>query len=119
MKEDFDYEEMSDFEINKAVAVKLGYQMISNTPVNLHSVRANTITFDWCHNWDLCGGLMTIYNIGLVPTKLCIPDIDDCGWKTIPGWVASTDVANLYVDENPLRAVAIMFLIMKVVSQDE
>ncbi|RYM55633.1 phage protein NinX family protein [Serratia proteamaculans] len=114
-----DYSRMSDFEINKAVAIMAGHHCYygdggyTNDGVNV-TVKGNGIIgwFNPCNNpadaWPIIlENKITIFWGGGIPVA-----------KTIDGYLGRTPICNnVHVDRNPLRAAMIVFLMMKETEQ--
>jgi len=98
------YAEMSDFEINRAVAIKSNMNCIfprSAPPVVGVLSGECYITYDPCNSWSDAGPIIQREFIAINPV--------------MKGWCASSDDdAEMYfTHENPLRAAMIVFLKMQ------
>lgn len=100
------YEEMSDFEINKRVAIAAGLDW-SREPVqkiiHVHSGKGNVyVPFSPCNNpsdaWPI-----------VVEKRITLKPYDDKN----SGWFATTDTSFFVDHMNPLRAAMIVFLMMQ------
>lgn len=117
------YQEMSDLEINKLVALKVGgfsfndeglpvVNVIDNSPGSYSGGEYEEYEFDPCNSWSDAGPIIQGNGIGLVfeeSTSLWkagdfYPDITSAEWGHYK--------FNFY-DKNPLRAICIVFLMMK------
>ena len=102
------YDEMSDFEINLAVAKKLGL-VVSTESHGHNAVEARGddgyhawFTIDYCNNWADIGPIIVDNRITIAPYQ-----------DESQGWFATTDTSFFVDDINPLRAAAICFLMMQ------
>lgn len=119
------YASMSDFEINKAVAVAAGHHpdecdiaKIGSSMVGVEwddDTGYATKAFDFCNNpadaWPIIIG-QKLSLINADDEWLCVPD-----YATVDG-VAGEDIQKIYfsygyVDANPLRCAMVVFLMMK------
>ena len=108
------YEEMSDFEINKAVALIAGVTF-NDDGVPVRFVECDTgsyadfneIEFDPCNNPDDAEPIIIENRIGTIPAP------DNGLWKAAHRKVGSDDTPYHFTqDKNPLRAAMIVFLKM-------
>lgn len=90
-----DYESLSDFEINKLVAIKSG--KIKRSKTDKYFLNYGP---DYCNSWADMGPIIERENISLLSPESCIPSWD------------ATHKGILHVDKNPLRAAAIVYLMM-------
>jgi hypothetical protein len=114
------YDEMSDFEINKAVA-KLKYNHPSDPEYfkfyrlnNGSVVQVNAYKM-WPQDLDFCNNPSDAWPI-IVSNNICIQWYDDCHGIYASASMATSDESNnsfISDDENPLRAAMICFLKMK------
>jgi len=109
------YEDMSDFEINKAVAEAIGHQVcVSHHPGSENAiiiVNGSARAVDYCNNWSDGGPIIVENGIGLAFKPHCECD----GWvaaRHIYGALESNREPFTY-HENPLRAAMIVFLKMQ------
>lgn len=107
------YEDMSDFEVNKAVSdiVHLNlFQLDSNG--NGVFVSRSTDKYDFVNivhsNFDPCNNPSDAWPI-IVENRITVSPYDD---KT-QGWSATFDTSFFVDEDNPLRAAMICFLKMK------
>lgn len=108
------YEEMSDFEINKAVALIAGVTFNDDgVPVRFVECDAgsyadfNEIEFDPCNNPEDAEPIIIENRIGTIPAP------DNGLWKAAHRKVGSDDTPYHFTqDKNPLRAAMIVFLKM-------
>ena len=110
------YEQMSDFEINKAVAEVLGFKIVSRSKEAVvvktgdHELGICTDRRDYCNNPDDAWPVIVENDIMLNP------NCADSLWKAEQGFrvhpIGFYDVATCY-SKNPLRAAMIVFLMMK------
>lgn len=115
-----DYASMSDFEINKAVAVATGYHpdecdiaKLNNSLVGVEwddETGYATKTFDFCNNPADAWPIIVSNQISLMyeeaTGKWCAGKpywVDGCEWQ----------LDNDVMDGNPLRAAMVVFLMMK------
>lgn len=108
------YEEMSDFEINVAVAKAIGldvqYQSMRNDGRVLVVVKLDFGVEryyripDYCSDWSDAGPVMVENRIGIYPSE---------GPDFMPWMASPVGSGLLYTDKNPLRAAMIAFLMMK------
>lgn len=113
------YIEMSDFEINRAVALGLGCKVRSSAfgtdyyftdddkAYNPCAPHAPVEDFNPCKSWDDAGPIIEKYSISLSKVKN----------KLTGGWVAEIHGESMsfamFRDNNPLRAAMIVFLMMQ------
>lgn len=108
------YEEMSDFEINKAVALITGVTFNDDgAPVRFVECDAgayadfNEIEFDPCNNPEDAEPIIIENRIGTIPAP------DNGFWKAAHRKVGNDDTPYHFTqDKNPLRAAMIVFLKM-------
>lgn len=110
-----DYASMSDFEINKAVAVATGYHpdecdiaKLNNSLVGVEwddETGYATKTFDFCNNPADAWPILLGNHIAIAPYKNATP----CAWPSAEGLISK----RVTEDVNPLRAGMITFLKMK------
>lgn len=108
------YEDMSDFEINKAVALIAGVTFNDDgAPVRFVECDTgayadfNEIEFDPCNNPDDAGPIIIENRIGTIPAP------DNGLWKAAHRKVGNDDTPYHFTqDKNPLRAAMIVFLKM-------
>lgn len=91
---------MSDFEINKALCIKLGYDVTGVTEQINYMTNA---VADFCHQWHLIMNLATMYTIALEP-------VDSVNNLT---WVAGANTYFGFTDKSPQRAIACCLLLME------
>lgn len=104
-----DYSKISDFEINKRVALALGYRLYkdgSSNQKNRVSVadygKCGAISMEWCNNLGNAWPIVVSNRIGISPGTATDK------WAAHHGdW----DIA--IADTNPLRAAMIVFLMMQ------
>ncbi|HGM4636867.1 TPA: phage protein NinX family protein [Serratia marcescens] len=112
-----DYSKMSDFEINKGVAERLGYSVQENRHLKdvveiwrfeehmedagdkYHGIR------NYCNNPADAWPIIVANEIGVVPSK----SSNTYAWDLSGGILKGIK----HVDDNPLRAAMIVFLMMK------
>ena len=111
-----DYSKLSDFEINKLVAERLGYTDVSKESVNCVGVRVNkSSTFAYCNNpadaWPIIleNKISVIYNKYDELYTACSNYCHSWGCEFGDMVEFDNDTGN----ENPLRAAMIVFLMMK------
>ncbi len=126
------YKEMSDFEINKAVAIKLGYDCPSQKPFphtggnGVHRHRKGNPMRDcrdvnYCNSWDDAGDIIesgiSIINIkGSTQWFACVDVEFDTICMSPDGSDNGVSCFNARLEEystNPLRAAMIVFLMME------
>lgn len=90
------YSDMSDFEINCAVAFHIGLSTV---------IMAENREFDPCNSWAGAGPVIADNHIAVVPYQHSLPQ----AWPTAFGMVSKFATE----DKNPLRAAMIVFLVMK------
>lgn len=109
------YSEMSDFEINKAVAIIEGHKCYYDNGTYTNGLDANRAVvkgngiiggFNPCNSWVDAGPIIAENLIGITPML--------SGWKAAPerspsGFKDYTSAAH----SNPLRAAMIVFLMMQ------
>ena len=106
-----DYEQASDFEINKAVGLSIGLkpwdlQIASDDTALIHELGREGVYYGRAR-FDPCNNPSDAWPI-IIENKICIDNsilID--GWRAKHTW---KEVG--YLDENPLRAVMIVYLMM-------
>lgn len=104
------YSEMSDFEINREVACRVGGFLARDileeeqTIFKYHAGSTYTI-FDPCNSWADAGPIIGKNCIGIMPFQN----------KPAKAWATSVGLlSNMYAEhENPLRAAMIVFLMMQ------
>lgn len=108
------YEEMSDFEINKSVALIIGVPF-NDDGETVRFVKCDTgsyadfneIEFDPCNNPEDAEPIIIENRIGTIPAP------DDGLWKAAHRKVGNDDAPYHFTqDKNPLRAAMIVFLKM-------
>lgn len=104
------YAQMSDFEINSAVAAAKGY----DTNVKQHfgeaglsSVKTTEGTLDFCNSWADAGPIIQGNYLSIECDDMFDVPMSSSYWK------AHNPKGNHYTDENPLRAAMIVFLMMQ------
>lgn len=108
------YEDMSDFEINKAVALIAGVTFnYDGAPVRFVECDAgayadfNEIEFDQCNNPEDAEPIIIENRIGTIPAP------DNGLWKAAHRKIGNDDTPYHFTqDKNPLRAAMIVFLKM-------
>lgn len=108
------YEDMSDFEINKAVALIVGAKFNDDgEPVRFVECDTgayadfNEIEFDPCNNPEDAEPIIIENRIGTIPAP------DDGLWKAAHRKIGNDDTPYHFTqDKNPLRAAMIVFLKM-------
>lgn len=108
------YEDMSDFEINKAVALIAGVTFNDDgAPVRFVECDTgayadfNEIEFDPCNNPEDAGPIIIENRIGTIPAP------DNGLWKAAHRKVGNDDTPYHFTqDKNPLRAAMIVFMKM-------
>ena len=108
------YEEMSDFEINKAVALIVGVTFNEDgAPVRFVECDTgayadfNEIEFDPCNNPEDAEPIIIENRIGTIPAP------DNGLWKAAHRKIGNDDTPYHFTqDKNPLRAAMIVFLKM-------
>lgn len=93
------YYEMSDFEINKAVAEKLGMDVSGAT-------EENNMMYDYVP--DICNNIVDAWPI-IFENRITVNPYDNPS----EGWFATYDTSFFIDSENPLRAAMIVYLMMK------
>lgn len=100
-----DYSAMTDFEINRLVAISLGLDCCnSHHPKNENGVIivGNSTSIkngvDYCNDWSAIGPIIEDYKISIEPLSY-------------GGWFAGGEQS--HQDKNPKRAAAICLLMMK------
>ncbi len=108
MKDKINYDELSDFEINKLVAESLGLDAIgqsereNNSSIWLYDLQAYV---DYCNNPNDAWPIIVENKMTIVPTTV--------GLKEWTAWHPNKGLAATTQDDNPLRAAMIVFLMMK------
>ena len=92
------YSEMSDFEINCAVAYHIGLSTV---------ISAESLEFKPCNSWADAGPIIQDNCISLVWD--CSEDASHSWWNAIDQF----DGCTIQFQVNPLRAAMIVFLMMK------
>jgi hypothetical protein len=123
-----DYSKLSDFEINKAVSEKLGLHWhckplshMNKTMSWLYSdnyAQCDTARFvaidlpDYCNSWADMGAIILNYGICLMsPIHKSTNDKWEASWNESGGrWNGGGDIR--FRHKNPLRAAAIVYLMM-------
>ena len=108
------YEDMSDFEINKAVALIVGAKFNDDgEPVRFVECDTgayadfNEIEFDPCNNPEDAVNIIIKNRIGTIPAP------DNGLWKAAHRKIGNDDTPHHFTqDKNPLRAAMIVFLKM-------
>ena len=100
-----DYSKMSDFEINKVLATAFGMDVSGATAEN--NIMYGYVP-DICNNPSDAWPIMKESLIGVTP------DEDGVTMHFYGDWTARAHCKNLqFTDKNPLRAVMIVYLMMK------
>ena len=119
------YSEMSDFEINKAVALAVGYQLSSDFQSLLDEfspgcvniiIEGSQSTFNPCNSWADAGTIIKNNNISLVNAgDEWIAATRDVGMEGYLGdeHLCLYGCGELVYDKNPIRAAMIVFLMMQ------
>ena len=102
--------EMSDFEVNKAVALKLGDGPLNIPPSNnenavmiITDATCPPLVYDYCNSWADAGPLIEKYGICLTKTT-----------RTGEEWFAFLWSSNVEArSESPTRAICECFLMME------
>lgn len=105
------YDELSDFDINKAVAVALGHELcevIIPNPARTHAAVMPTETLGQ-RNFDYCNSPADAWPIILENRITTLPDGNE--------W-AATDNLSWQSGDNPLRCAMIVFLKLKEVTDE-
>ena len=104
-----DYSNMSDFEINKAVAACLGVEVqewngkvFGGIDRNIDNVTSVVGVIDYCNNPSDAWPIINRERIGVYPSE---------GPEFMP-WIAAKNAISV-TDKNPLRAAMIVYLMMK------
>ena len=104
-----DYSKMSDFEINKAVALSLGIEVqewngkiFGGVERKIDNVTSVAGVIDYCNNPSDAWPIINIERIGVYPSE---------GPDFMP-WIAAKNAFSV-TDKNPLRAAMIVYLMMK------
>lgn len=104
-----DYGKMSDFEINKAVALGLGIKVLEcNGKIfggierSIDNVTSVIGVIDYCNNPSDAWPIINRERIGVYPSE---------GPEFMP-WIAAKNAISV-TDKNPLRAAMIVYLMMK------
>lgn len=102
-----DYSKMSDFEINKAVALSLGIEVVEwngkifgGVERNIDNVTSVIGVIDYCNNPSDAWPIINTNHINI-------------GWAGDEEWFARTVHTAKVFDVNPLRAAMIVYLMMK------
>jgi len=93
-------EGMSDFEISKALCLKLGYDV--NGVTEQRNFMINAVP-DFCSQWHLIMNLATKHVVALEPV--------DSGDKLV--WLAGANTYFSFTDKSPQRAIACCLLLME------
>ena len=103
------YEKLSDFEINKAVAKLLGVEVqewngkiFGGIDRNIDNVTSVVGVIDYCNNPSDAWPIINRERIGVYPSE---------GPEFMP-WIAAKNAISV-TDKNPLRAAMIVYLMMK------
>lgn len=94
------YQEMSDEQINDAVAVARGYKITEINGWAMHQVSGDDLCTDFCNSWADAGPVIHKNAIGISPSA----DV----WHAY-----GPDEDFVHSHQNPLRAAMIVFLMMK------
>lgn len=111
-----DYASMSDFEINKSVALALGFRLYKDgkscrgNHVAIEEGRCGAFAMDWCNNPADAWPILLDNHIAVAPYKFATP----CAWPSGEGLISRSATE----DKNPLRAGMIVFLKMKEAKND-
>ena len=104
-----DYSKMSDFEINKAVAARIGVEVqewngkiFGGVERKIDNVTSVAGVIDYCNNPSDAWPIINIERIGVYPSE---------GPDFMP-WIAAKNAFSV-TDKNPLRAAMIVYLMMK------
>ncbi|CNF26759.1 Protein of uncharacterised function (DUF2591) [Yersinia rohdei] len=112
------YSAMSDFEINKAVAIHLGmkpfdeetgWQGLTNEPYVDVIVRGA----GRLGGFNPCNKAADAWPIIFRERITLTPKIAGYEWDAISPVILNDDIEHLHADKNPLRAAMIVFLMMK------
>lgn len=115
------YESMSDFEINKAVANKLGLFVVAVAQDGI-IVNGKSLSIDYCNNPSDAWPIIIENNIGVYAKSDSDYEIGMCnftgcwcanGINSVDGEFGMAVDVFEFVDENPLRAAMIVFLMMQ------
>ncbi len=101
------YTEMSDAQINDAVAIARGSLIRKGKALSLYQVEGADLCTDFCNSWADAGPIIEKHRIAIKPVALYVG-----GYR----WFASVgedDLAIKAADQNPLRAAMIVFLMMQ------
>lgn len=103
-----DYSQLSDFEINKRVAVALGHSIDgekygSASVGAFHSDGVVYKSHDYCNNPADAWPIIESNRIGVMPSEM----------KTKELWISTSGRGSYSYHENPLRAAMIVFLQMQ------
>ena len=103
------YSKMSDFEINKAVAARIGVEVqewngkiFGGVERKIDNVTSVAGVIDYCNNPSDAWPIINIERIGVYPSE---------GPDFMP-WIAAKNAFSV-TDKNPLRAAMIVYLMMK------
>lgn len=109
-----DYSKMSDFEINKSVALALGFRLYKDgkscrgNHVGIEEGRCGAFAMDWCNNPADAWAIIVENGITLA--------FQDGNWwaDNLAYWVDGVEwnIGGI-IDKNPLRAAMIVFLMMQ------
>lgn len=110
-----DYSKMSDFEINKEVALSLGIEVVEwngkifgGVERKIDNVTSVVSVIDYCNNPSDAWPIMKESLIGVTP------DEDGVTMHFYGDWTARAHCKNLqFTGKNPLRAAMIVYLMMK------
>ncbi|WP_075272427.1 phage protein NinX family protein [Yersinia pseudotuberculosis] len=112
-----DYSAMSDFEINKAVA-----DIAMNGTWHLEPSHPNNTTGGWLYGSngiqtypmpDYCNNPADAWPIIFRERITLTPKVMGYEWDAISPVILNDDIEHLHTDKNPIRAVMIVFLMMK------
>ena len=104
-----DYSKMSDFEINKAVAIARGTLIRKGKSLSLYQVEGLDLCTDFCNSWADAGPIIQQNNISLLKCERMDEWVAGSSY-----WVGGAEwsVDWLSDDKNPLRAAMIVYLMM-------
>lgn len=103
------YSEMSDAQINDAVAIARGSLIRKGKALSLYQVEGADLCTDFCNSWADAGPIIEKHMICLAADVFAEPQ-DGGKWVAQPayGWDSERVRSN-----NPLRAAMIVFLMMQ------
>ncbi len=98
------YAEMTDDQINDAVAIARGTLIRKGKALSLYQVEGADLCTDFCNSWSDAGSIIQNSQISL-----------DAIYEGGPRWLsfAGDDGEFRHTDANPLRAAMIVFLMMR------